>query len=196
MEISVPEGLSSFMIPLSIFISALIVSGSILYAGSKLTGDSVDTDATAEETTDDTTDVAGAEAGAPGTVVREFETFTEYDTDVCKKDGKPVIYLFSTTWCPHCQWVKDTFDSWAKDNSGKAAVYHWEIDTNDNTLTSEVETEVPSDAMDVYNKFNPSGSIPTFVFGCRYSRVGNGYESEDDLGSEKASFDKVLEELI
>jgi len=194
MEISVPDGLSSFIVPLSIFISALIISGSILYAASKTNGDSGSSDTA--ETTDSDTDVAGAETGTLGEPVRTFETFTEYDTEVCKQDGKPVVYLFSTTWCPHCQWVAETFDNWAKENSDKAAVYHWQIDTKDNTITSEVETEIPSDILAVYNKFNPDGSIPTFVFGCRYSRVGNGYESESDLTKEKASFDSVLGELI
>lgn len=195
MEISVPDGISSFIVPLSIFISALILSGTILYAASHSALQS-DSDTTTAETTDTSNDVAGTETEAPGEVVRTFETFTEYDTEICKKDGKPVIYLFSTTWCPHCQWVKDTFDSWAKGNSGKAVIYHWEVDTNDNTLTTEVETEIPSEIMDVYNTFNPGGSIPTFVFGCRYGRVGNGYETEDDLNKEKATFDSVLEELL
>lgn len=197
LEVNIPEGISSFILPLAIFISALLVSGTILYAGSKFSGSTSEpAEVTADANTEDTEEeVAGAQADTPGTVVGDFETFTEYDLDICKDDGKPVVYLFSTTWCPHCQWIKDTFDSWAKDNSDKAVAYHWEIDTMDNTLTEEVETEVPQDAMDVYNQFNPEGSIPTFVFGCRYGRVGNGYETEEDLDKERAAFDSVLDKL-
>lgn len=200
LEITLPEGLASVMTPLAILLGSIIVSVSVVYAGSKLTIEGTTLGAT-EETTDDsdteTQDTAAAPAVEPvGDVVRDFETFTEYDTDICKKDGKPVIYLFSTTWCPHCEWIKDTFDSWAKDNAGKAVVYHWELDTNDNTLTSEVETEIPAEHNEIYEQFNPNGSIPTFVFGCRYGRVGNGYESQDDLDAERDSFDAVLQELI
>ena len=42
---------------------------------------------------------------APG-----VETFFEKkNAQICKEGGKPVVYLFSTTWCPHCQWVKEYY---------------------------------------------------------------------------------------
>jgi thiol-disulfide isomerase/thioredoxin len=172
----------------------------IIYTGSKLTdsGTTLGAKESAAETADGTDNTGGDEIAAadtPGDVIGDFETFTEYDTEICKDGGKPVVYLFSTTWCPHCEWIKDTFDSWAKDNADKAVIYHWELDTSDNTLTDAVETEVPAEHQAVYEEFNPSGSIPTFVFGCRYGRVGNGYEAQDDLDAERDSFDKVLEEL-
>lgn len=200
LEITLPDGIASVMTPLAILIGSIIISISMLYAGSKITEEGTTLGA-AEETADDSGTADQGTAAAPaaepvGDVVREFETFTEYDTDICKEDGKPVVYLFSTTWCPHCEWIKDTFDSWAKDNADKAVAYHWELDTNDNTLTSDVETEVPAEHNSVYEQFNPNGSIPTFVFGCRYGRVGNGYESQDDLDAERDSFDAVLDELI
>ena len=47
-----------------------------------------------------------------------------------------------------------------------------------------------------FKKYNPKGSIPTFVFGCKYVRVGNGYERDDDLASEAAEFRAVIEDLI
>lgn len=127
------------------------------------------------------------------------ETFDQKKgATICKEGGKPVVYLFSTTWCPHCTWVKDTFDKvvaeYVKD--GKIAAYHWELDTNDNTLTSAKETSVPAEAQAVYQEFNPSGSIPTFVIGCKYFRVGNGHEAADDLTAEekelRAAIDAVL----
>jgi len=117
---------------------------------------------------------------------------------VCKEGGKPLVYLFSTTWCPHCKWVKDTFDKVAKEyvDAGKIKAYHWEVDTFDDTLTATKETAVPADQEAVYQEFNPGGSIPTFVIGCKYFRVGNGYESKNDLVAEekelKAAIDAVL----
>ena len=67
------------------------------------------------------------------------------DAKICKTNGKPNIYLFSTTWCPHCKWIKDTFEKVVKEyvDAGKINAYHWEIDINDNALTATKETEVP-----------------------------------------------------
>ncbi|OQA36837.1 MAG: hypothetical protein BWY53_00258 [Parcubacteria group bacterium ADurb.Bin326] len=161
--------------------------------------------------------VAGAldDSGAAGTAAQQqqaaqgpetepvtaagVETFDQKKgATICKEGGKPVVYLFSTTWCPHCTWVKDTFDKVVAEyvKAGKIAAYHWELDTNDNTLTSAKETSVPADAQAVYQEFNPSGSIPTFVIGCKYFRVGNGHEAADDLAAEekelRAAIDAVL----
>lgn len=199
-EVSLPQGFSEFVIPAAIVLSAILISTAIVYSGSKLQGSGT-TLGVAEENTDavdndEIQDAAQGEDEPPGTFVRNYETFTEYDLDICKEDGKPVAYLFSTTWCPHCTWIADTFDKWAKDNSDKVIAYHWEVDTNDNTLTDKAETKMPEEHMEVYNKFNPRGSIPTFVFGCRYSRIGNGHESDQDLNKEKDTFDKILKELL
>jgi thiol-disulfide isomerase/thioredoxin len=131
---------------------------------------------------------------APG-----VETFFEKkNAQICKEDGKPVVYLFSTTWCPHCVWVKDIFDKTVAEyvKAGKIKAYHWELDTNDDTLTTAKETSVSAAAQAVYKEFNPAGSIPIFVIGCKYFRVGNGFESQDDLNAEaaelKAAIDAVL----
>lgn len=129
----------------------------------------------------------------------EIKTFVKADNaTVCKQDGKPVIRLFSTTWCPHCIWIKDTFDSTMKElvAEGKIVAYHWELDTGDNTLTPEIETKVPDSEQAIFQQFNPGNTIPTFVFGCEYSRVGNGYEAQQDLASEKAEFLAVINELL
>lgn len=117
---------------------------------------------------------------------------------ICKEDGLPVIYLFSTTWCPHCEWIKDTFDKVAKEymNDGKIVAYHYELDTKDNTLTSTKEDKVPQEALDAYKRFNPNGSIPTFVIGCKYWRVGNGFEAKQDLQAEEKEFRTIFDKTI
>lgn len=126
-------------------------------------------------------------------------TFSEKKgAEICKEDGKPVVYLFSTTWCPHCQWIGSTFDSVVKKyvDEGKIVAYHWDVDVNDNTLTSEKETVVPAKDLAIYKEFNPGGSIPTFVFGCKYSRIGNGFEQRNDLKSEIAEFEALIKDMI
>ena len=132
------------------------------------------------------------------TTPSSIKTFQTVNGSVCKEDGKPIIRLFSTTWCPHCKWIKSTYDSVVSEyvNSGKIVAYHWEVDTGDNTLTSATETSVPESELQVYQTFNPKGSIPTFVFGCKYYRVGNGYEQEGNLTAEEAEFRAVIETLL
>jgi thiol-disulfide isomerase/thioredoxin len=123
-------------------------------------------------------------------------TFTVTGDQPCKENGKPLIMLFSTTWCPHCKWIKDTFDATAKSYGDKIAAYHWEIDTGDNTLTDAVEKEAPANLLAYYKKYNPGGSIPTFVFGCKYSRIGNGYERQQNLTAEESEFREKIGKLM
>ena len=127
-----------------------------------------------------------------------IETFQSVDGDICTEDGKPVIRLFSTTWCLHCQWVSDAFDEIVKMyvDEGSIVAHHWQVDTGDDTLTSQVEESVPESEMDVYDKFNPQETVPTFVFGCKYYRIGTAYEAENDPEAEAAEFMAVIEELL
>lgn len=111
--------------------------------------------------------------------------------------GKPYVLLFSTTWCPHCAWIKDTFDALAQSEfANQVNIQHWEVDTGDNTLTSEVETQVPGEMLDIYKKYNPSGSIPTFIFGGKYIRIGTGYERQNDLNAETTDFKFIIGKLL
>jgi len=133
-----------------------------------------------------------------GTFGNPENPFNEVSGKVYKENGKPVVILFSTTWCPHCKWIKDTFDTFAKDEmaQGKIIAYHWELDTGDNTLTPEVETAVPDKYLQIYGTFNPAGTIPTFVFGDKYYRVGNSYERENSTVKEGAEFKQVIDQLL
>jgi thiol-disulfide isomerase/thioredoxin len=128
----------------------------------------------------------------------DIKTFKAIEGPVETIDGKPVIRLFSTTWCPHCQWIASTYDRVVSEyvSQGKIVAYHWELDTGDNTLTPEVETAVPASEQAVFAKFNPQNSIPTFVFGGKYWRIGNGYEQQQNLTLEEKEFRAVIEELI
>lgn len=120
------------------------------------------------------------------------------DAEICREDGKPVIYLFSTATCPHCQWIKDTYDRVVKEYvaTGKIKAYHYDVDSGDDLLTPAKETQLTDAANKIYNEFSPEGYIPTFVFGCKYFRVGNGYESESDLAKEETEFRAVIDDLL
>lgn len=129
-------------------------------------------------------------------------SFIDTGWPLCKKDGKPIVRLFSTTWCIHCQWIKETFDKVANEyiKKGKIVAYHWELDQGqeDDTLTTQKEGSVSQEEMAIFEKFNPYGSIPTFVFGCRYYRVGNAYEKEKDAGKpkEEKEFRDLIEKML
>jgi len=125
-------------------------------------------------------------------------TFYDSGDEICTdNDGKPYVLLFSTTWCPHCTWIMETFDGLVnEDFASQVNIQHWELDTGDNTITSDVETSVPADVEAYYSTYNPRGSIPTFVFGCKYYRVGNGYESQDDLVAELDDFKTIINMLV
>jgi FKBP-type peptidyl-prolyl cis-trans isomerase 2/glutaredoxin len=129
--------------------------------------------------------------------------FTTFESDdptapICADGKKPVVYMFSTTGCPHCIWVKETFDKVAKEYvaSGRITAYHWELDTGDNTLTPEIEASVPESEQTIFRKFSPGGGVPTFVFGCKYYRLGTGYEPQNDLASEEKEFRELIEQMI
>ncbi|MFH1721079.1 MAG: thioredoxin family protein [Candidatus Altiarchaeota archaeon] len=128
----------------------------------------------------------------------EMHSFTLTVDPICTEDGKPIVRLFSTTWCPHCKWVKDTFDQTVTEyaKEGKIIARHWEVDINDDSLTEEKEGEIPQYELDIFLKANPRRSIPTFVFGCKYVRVGNAFERQNDLKAEKELFKQVIEELL
>lgn len=116
----------------------------------------------------------------------------------CSIDGKPVIRLYSTTWCPHCKWVGPTFDAVAKEYvaQGKIVAYHWQMDTKDDALTDVNETSIPESEAQIFYQFNPDGGIPTFVFGCKYYRIGAGYEAQNDLVAEEKEFRAVIDALL
>jgi len=131
----------------------------------------------------------------PGT----WKSFTDNGKDICLSGGKPVVRLFSTTWCPHCSWIKSTFDSVIKEyvDAGKIVAYHWELDSNDNTLTTEVESDVSSSEMQIFSSGNPQGYVPFYSFGCKYERIGNNYEGKTDgLVNEEKDFRELIEKLI
>jgi len=125
-----------------------------------------------------------------------IQTFSVKANEVCYEDGKPVIRMFSSTSCPHCKWIAETFDEFAEENKDTVKAYHWELDTGDNTLTEFVENHMPESERDLFVNFNKGMSVPTFIFGCKYYRVGTGYERENDLISEKREFKAVIEKLI
>ena len=126
-------------------------------------------------------------------------SFTTTDNDICMSNGKPIIREFATSWCPHCAWVKPIFQEVVRSYGDQIVAYQWEVDNKDNLLTEALEFEVPASEMNVFSKFSPKQAIPTFIIGCKYSRIGNVFEEQNDKEAEakelKAIIDKLLNEV-
>ena len=124
-------------------------------------------------------------------------TFKETGKEVCKENGKPIIRLFTTTKSPGSEWIKITFDSVIKNyvDKGTIIAHHWQLDKGDDLLTEEKENGVPKQEYALFKEINPDLTVPTFIFGCQYARIGNGYYDEKDLASESAEFEKIIAKL-
>ena len=123
-------------------------------------------------------------------------TFIAKDHVVCEQDGKPIIREFATSWCPHCAWIKPTYQQVIKEYGDKIIAYQWEADTGDNLLSEQLELAVPQEEMNVWKTFNPDQTIPTFVFGCKYIRIGNAFEEQKDREAEAREFRAVIDKLL
>jgi thiol-disulfide isomerase/thioredoxin len=125
-------------------------------------------------------------------------TFTYTNDNICRDGGKPIIMLFSATGNSHCEWIADTYDPVVREyaDNGKIVAYHWQTDTRDNTLTSATETQISEIEDFFYNKYSPERTVPTFIFGCSFTRIGNGYESQNDTKAEEEEFRTIIDALI
>ena len=96
------------------------------------------------------------------------------DQEVCKENGKPIIYYFGSPSCPHCVWEYPIIKE-AVAKFGDKISFH----DNMNEITDN----------EVFAKYS-NGSVPTIVLGCRYYRVGSG----EGIGEDKEI--EVLTKLI
>lgn len=126
-----------------------------------------------------------------------LNVFKETADSICKEDNKPVIRLYTTTNCQSCIWITEKFDFFVKEyqKQNKIVAYHWELDTGDNTLTKEIETGIPKLELEIFKKYNPKSTVPTFIFGCKYVRIGNAYEEQKNLDAEKLEFENIANKL-
>jgi len=94
-------------------------------------------------------------AAVATTTVGNFLTSEE---EVCTEDGKPIVYFFGSTGCPHCKWEHPILENVLKNFEGLVSFH--------NNMDSQNDSEV-------FSKYS-DGGIPTLVFGCKYYRMGSG----------------------
>jgi len=137
----------------------------------------------------------------PNTITpSSITTFSSVNGDNCSEDGKPVIRMFSTSTCPHCEWTAGAFDPVVEMyvEEGLIVAHHWDLNTGDDLLTPQVETSIPQSEMNAYTdaRYGFQNYVPAFVFGCKYYRLGTGFEGTDNLRAEAAEFMAVIEALL
>ena len=92
-------------------------------------------------------------------------TFSISDEEICKENGKPIIYFFGSNTCPHCKWEHPIFESVVAKFNGLIS-FHNNMDATDKDT-------------DVFSKYS-TGGIPTEVLGCKYYRVGSGEKAGEE----------------
>jgi len=100
--------------------------------------------------------------------------FLVSEDEICKEDGKPIVYFFGSKRCPHCAWEHPIVEKVAKNFQGYISFH--------NNMDSQAD-------MDVFKKYS-TGGIPTLVLGCKYYRVGSGERAGEEMES------KILTALI
>jgi len=89
--------------------------------------------------------------------------------DSVQINGKPLVYFFGTTWCPHCAWERPIFNETAGKFSGFIDV-----------KTVEIDVSYTEEDMEAFKHFSPDGRIPVIIMGGKYYRIGAG----EHLGEE------------
>jgi len=128
-----------------------------------------------------------------------FPTIYKSGFDVCTNaDGQPVIFLVSSSTCSHCEWVGEIFDAVAMNymEDGLIEAHHYDKPTGDDLLTEEVETEIPEEILAIYDRGDPKGLVPYVNFSCKYERIGNGHETEQDPEAEGREMMDVIDTLL
>ena len=115
-------------------------------------------------------------------------------------DGKPVVRMYSKSSCRNCDWSEPIFDKVVLEYADRDLIvaYHWVFDLDDDTLTDEDEGVVPDLEYEVFfsEDDNPAWTVPYFSFGCRFTRVGNGYQLRNMPDKEEIEYRAVIEQIL
>lgn len=88
--------------------------------------------------------------------------FTKTGDELCQQDGKPIVYFFGASSCPHCRWEHPIIKKVA-DKFGDQISFR-------NNMDNQAEDR------DIWEKYAAvhRGGVPFLVLGCQYVRVGSG----------------------
>lgn len=94
--------------------------------------------------------------------------FQDTGDEVCRENGKPVVYIFGRSSCPHCRWLHPIITRVAQEFGDLISFY--------DNMDKDSDREI-------YDKYG-RGYIPLTVIGCKYVRTGTMHEREDDKEAE------------
>ena len=172
---------SPYLIPLAIIVAGGLV-GAGIYFGSKHPPEA---DLAQQEVYPEQSEggqVAGEEEVYPER--SEWETtvgdFLVLDEEICTENGKPVVYYFGSTGCPHCTWEYPIIQA-------VTAEFGDQISFHD-LMDKQEEMEIFQKYIDING-----GGIPFIVLGCKYVRVGSGERAGEE--TEKQALTQLICEL-
>jgi len=116
--------------------------------------------------------------------------FEETGDEICNEE-KPVMRLYTTSWCEVCEESSKVFNQAIKNvaETGKIDAFHWSLDEGDDLLTEKKEGGLPQEEVDLFKRYSPENKVPAVVLGCKYKLIGNLENSEKE-------FNKILNDLI
>lgn len=92
------------------------------------------------------------------------------DQEMCSVDGKPSVYFYGTSTCPHCAFLKPYFKEAVEKFGDMLDVHAWyELD---------ITPDVPEEDMVLMAKYNPQGYVPIIILGCKAYRIGTVHEQD------------------
>lgn len=168
--VSANEDKEKGLYKLELNINSQVFESYVTLDGSTLFPDSINLGTAASETKTSPTLPAGE------TVDGNFIKVA--NQEILKENGKPIIYFFGSTSCPHCVWEHPIIKK-------VAAQFGDKISFHDNMVTSAGELK----DKDVFSKYS-KGGVPTIVLGGVYYREGSG----EQIGEQKEA--EVLTKLI
>jgi len=110
-----------------------------------------------------------------------LKAFEATQDEICNEE-KPVVRLYTTSWCEVCYDSAQVFNDLVKEfvENDEINAIHWSLDTGDNFMTIKKEKGIPENEAALFKKYSPNNLVPTVVLGCKYKRVGSLTINEAD----------------
>ena len=166
---------SPYLVPLAIIIAGGLVGAGIYFGGKQPPPPAPSVQQVAEQEQRGEQGERGEVGGAE--LEKTVGDFLVLGEELCTEDGKPIVYYFGSSGCPHCRWEHPIIQEVAK-QFGDAISFH-------DLMDKQEEMEVFQKYFDINR-----GGIPFIVLGCQYARVGSG----ERMGEEAEK--QALTELI
>jgi len=177
---------SPYLIPIAIIVAGGLVGAGLYFGGKHPPEADLGQQAAVQPPSEAGQEgqVAGSARGGSEEEVPQYETtvgdFLVLEDEICTEDGKPIVYYFGASGCPHCVWEHPIIQA-------VAAEFGDQISFHD-LMDKQEEMEVFQKYIDING-----GGIPFIVLGCKYVRVGSGERAGEE--QEKRALTQLICEL-